>query len=237
MQGIYSFYKANKISSFRKIGLSKIRKLAREYKELPLFTLLPNLLNTFVLGSLTFLVLENFDFEEVGFLEFTQRILSIPSVFVSAAISQVIFQRVSNLVNQREKIMPLILPVMSMLLIVSFLFILVIQFFGEYLFTLIGGKGWEQSGEYARILVYAFSAMLIFSPLGKVLIALKKFKTNSIWEISKFFAILMLFFIDGYTIKEYLKLYTAIIILFYLIYGAVILYQSHKYQIENTIKT
>ena len=190
VQGVYSFWKANKISTFKKVSKKRLKEVMREYKELPLYTLVPNVLNTFVLGSLTFLVLNNFDLKEVGFLEFTQRILSIPSVFISVAISQVVFQRVSSLINKREKVMPLVLSLMSLLLVVSFFFVLVIEFFGESIFVLIGGIGWEKSGEYSKILVYSSAVMLVFSPLGKVLIALKKFKINSIWEISKFIAIL-----------------------------------------------
>ncbi|MBD1260012.1 lipopolysaccharide biosynthesis protein [Maribacter polysiphoniae] len=237
VQGFYSFWKADKISPFRLISKTRIKKVLKEYRELPLYTLVPNVLNTFALGALTFLILNNFDLKEVGFLEFTQRILAIPSVFVSVAISQVVFQRVSNLINKKEKVMPLVLSLMSLLIMVSFLFIVVIEFFGESIFVLIGGDGWEKSGEYSKILVYASAVMLVFSPLGKVLIALKKFKTNSIWEITKFISILFLFYPNSYTIKEYIWLYTGIIVFFYLLYGAIIIYQTHKYQIEIKTQT
>ncbi|WBU91024.1 lipopolysaccharide biosynthesis protein [Cellulophaga omnivescoria] len=233
VQGAFSFWKVRSMTSLKNISLIRIKKVMYEYRELPVFTLIPNILNTFVLGSLTFLILSKFDIKEVGYLEFTQKILAIPSVFISIAISQVVFQRVSQLINKKEKILPLLLSVILMLLSFSTLFILLIQFYGEEIFVFIGGEGWENSGKYAKILVYGSAIMLIFSPLGKVLIALKKFKINSLWEISKFAVVLFLFYADGLSLIMYLKLYTWIILLFYLIYGVIIIYMSYKYQIEE----
>lgn len=112
---------------------------------------------------------------------------------------------------------------------------LIIEIFGPQLYLLIGGSGWESSSDYAKILVYASAIMLIFSPMGKVLIALKKFKINSLWELGKFVAIIMLFFVDGYTLPQYLKIYTFILIVFYIIYGVLILYQSRKYEVQNRL--
>lgn len=237
VQGVFSFWKAKSITSFEHISKSKLKRLMYEYRELPIFTLVPNILNTFVLGSLTFLILGKFSLKEVGYLEFTQKILSIPSVFISIAISQVLFQRVSKLIQNGKAIVPLLWSIIGILAVCSGVFILIIQLFAEELFTLIGGSGWDNSGVYAKILVYASAVMLIFSPLGKVLIALKKFKVNSIWEMSKFAAILALFYLDNYAIKEYLKIYTIIIIIFYIIYGFTVLHYSYKYQGENAIIT
>ncbi|UBZ15858.1 lipopolysaccharide biosynthesis protein [Flagellimonas marinaquae] len=234
VQAVFTFWKVRVLSPLKFISWNKIKKVFFEYRELPIYTLTPNILNTFVLGSLTFLVLSKFDKAEVGYLEFTQKILSIPSVFISIAISQVVFQRVSQLINKREKILPLIIPVVFFLTLVSIVFILTIEFYGIEIFTLVGGEDWQNSGEYAQILVYSSATMLIFSPLGKILIALKKFKTNSLWEILKFIAIVSLFFIDEVTsIKEYLKIYTLIIVFFYILYGGIILINSYKYQIEE----
>jgi len=236
-QALFSIWKLKSITPLGIISKSKLKKVLFEYKDLPLFTLFPNILNTFVLGSLTFLILSKFDLKEVGFLEFTQKILSIPSVFISIAISQVVFQRVSQLVNQGKEIIPLLKGISILLTFSALFFVLIIHFFGEQLFVLIGGKGWETSGYYAKILVYGSAVMLVFSPLGKVLIALKKFKLNSAWEIGKFLMILGLFFINNISIENYLIIYTIIIVIFYVIYGILIFYTSYKYQIENKVRT
>lgn len=233
VQGIYSYLKVKRYTSLKCISIARIKKVAVEYRELPIYTLLPNVLNTFVLGSLTFLVLDKFDINEVGYIEFSQRILSIPSVFISIAISQVVFQRVTKLINDNKKILPLILSVIVILLLISILFVLIIQFYGNEIYKIIGGPGWGKSGHYAKILVFASASMLLFSPIGKVLLALKKFKINSFWEIAKFMAIFSLFFMENRTVSEYLYLYTGILFIFYSIYGVLIIYYSYRYQIEN----
>lgn len=235
VQGAFSFWKVWRITSMKYFSTRRLKQVFYEYRELPIYTLIPNVLNIFVLGSLTFLVLTKFDLKEVGYLEFTQKILSIPSVFISISISQVIFQRTSSLINKKQRIIPLILSAISILTGLSILFVLIIEIFGPQLYLLIGGSGWESSSDYAKILVYASAIMLIFSPMGKVLIALKKFKINSLWELGKFVAIIMLFFVDGYTLPQYLKIYTFILIVFYIIYGVLILYQSRKYEVQNRL--
>lgn len=236
-QGAFSFWKVRRITSLKYFSAKRLKSVLYEYRELPIYTLIPNVLNAFVLGSLTFLILTKFDLKEVGYLEFTQKILSIPGVFISISVSQVVFQRVTALINKRQEIIPMILSVITLLTAVAIFFVLVIEFFGIELFVLIGGTDWESSGEYAKILVYASAFMLIFSPIGKVLIALKKFKVNSFWEIGKFSAILFLFFLEDYSLIQYLKTYTFILIIFYLIYAGLILYHSRKYQIENKINS
>ncbi|MFD2100201.1 lipopolysaccharide biosynthesis protein [Flagellimonas iocasae] len=236
-QAIYSFWKVKKISPIGLVSKTKIKDLATEYRELPIYTLAPNILNTFVLGSLTFLILIKFDIRQVGFIEFTQKILSIPSVFISLAVSQVVFQRISQMVIRGKKILSLLISLIVILSLMSIVFIVLIESFGEQIFELIGGKEWGTSGKYAKTLVYASSSMLIFSPLGKVLIALKKFKINSAWELGKFVAIAFLFFLNYKSIEQYILVYSILIVLFYLIYGGIIIYQAYKYQVENNNKT
>ncbi|MEC7265705.1 MAG: oligosaccharide flippase family protein, partial [Bacteroidota bacterium] len=236
-QGIYSYFKVRKITSIGHISANKMKTLAKEYRDLPIYTLAPNILNTFVLGSLTFLILVKFNMREVGFIEFTQKILSIPAVFISLAVSQVVFQRISQMVIRRKRITPLLITLTSLLSLISILFIIVIENYGEPIFQLIGGSEWITSGVYAKTLVYAASSMLIFSPMGKVLIALKKFKINSLWEIGKFSAIALLFFLEFESIEQYIKIYSIIIVLFYFLYGGIIIYQAHKYQLEINNQT
>lgn len=233
VQAIFSWWKVNLITSLKHISYKRLKKVLYEYRELPIYTLIPNILNTFVLGSLTFLILSKFSIKEVGYLEFTQKILSIPSVFISIAISQVVFQRASKLIMNKEKILPMLLTITIFLIGISSIFVLAIEMYGEEIFMFIGGSEWETSGQYAKILVYGSAFMLIFSPLGKVLIALKKFKINSLWEVSKFIAIVFLFNMERISINEYLQLYTWIIAFFYAFYGFIIIYYSHKYQLEN----
>jgi O-antigen/teichoic acid export membrane protein len=229
-QAIFSFWKVSNLTTFKTISLLKLKKVAKEFIELPKFTLVPNILNTFVLGSLTFLILDKYSIQEVGYLEFTQKILAIPSVFISVAISQVIFQRVSLMVIKRQKILPFILSVITLQVLFAIILIVMIHFFAQDLFIFIGGEQWDKSGEYAKILVYGTSVMLIFSPLGKVLIALKEFKMNSFWEFSKFIIIASFFFMNDIPITTYLVRYTIAISLFYLVYGFLIIYASSKYQ-------
>lgn len=231
IQGTFAISKVKKLVKTKiTVNTEKLKQLAREYQDLPKYTLIPNLLNTFVLGSLTFLVLDKYSITEVGYLEFTQKILAVPSVFLSVAISQVVFQRVSELINKKQKIIPFIISITLFLALVSLVFFIAIQLYSTELYSIIGGQEWEVSGDYAKILVYSSCITLIFSPLGKVLIALKAFRVNSAWEIGKFIVILSFFFIEDIPVRSYLATYTIVIICFYLVYGLLIFKYALNYQ-------
>ena len=59
-------------------------------------------------------------------------------------------------------------------------------FGGEWVFKLIFGSSWALSVKAASNLSFLFLSQLVVSPLGIVLIAIKKIKLNAIWQYSRF---------------------------------------------------
>jgi len=222
--------------SFKGISIDKrffnfrlMKHIAKEYIDLPKYNLLPELLNSFFTASLTFIVLSKFSIEDVGYLEATQRLLAVPAAFVSVSLGQVVLQRVSENVSKKAKIIPDLKLLVLMMTAIAVAFTVFIAFLGPISFKIFLGDAFEKSGVYAQYLILFFSVSFLFSPLGQVLIALKEFRANAIWQVSKFFIIYALFFIPFESISSFLIAYGNIGAGVYLLYGVIIFVKAYKY--------
>lgn len=238
--GNIAYFVSSYIQSFRGFKFDKrlfnyhfLRSVAKEYSDLPKYNLLPELLNSFFSASLTFIVLAKFDIIEVGYLEATQRLLAVPSAFISVSLGQVILQRVSESVINKNKIMPDLKKLVLMMSLISIAFIVFISFLGPLSFKLFLGETFEKSGVYAQYLIAYFAISFLFSAFGQVLIALKEFRINAIWQIGKFFVIYSLFWFPFEDIRTFLLTYSFIGTIVYLIYGLIIFKKATKY--DSTI--
>ena len=234
--GNLAYFISTYIQSYRGFKIDKrlfsykfLKSIAKEYSDLPKYNLIPELLNSFFGASLTFIVLAKFNIIEVGLLESTQRLLVIPSAFISVSLGQVILQKISESVIKKEKIMHELKTLVLLMTGISILFTLFILFFGPIVFKLFLGETFEQSGNYAQYLIVYFAVSFLFSPFGQVLIALKAFKINAQWQILKFLIIYALFFVAFDNIRSFLLVYSAIGTIAYLIYGAIIFKKAKQY--------
>jgi O-antigen/teichoic acid export membrane protein len=203
--------------------------VAKEYSDLPKYNIIPELLNTGFLAAISFLVLTKFNIEEVGYMELTQRILAIPSAFISFSAGQVLLQKITELVNDKKPITKEIKNVFYMLLAMAVPFVLVILLYANPIFSFAFGKEWEVSGLYAKYLVMFYALGFLISPLSQVLIGLKEFKVNAIWKIARFTVILPLFFINFSDITSYLLSYSILGSITYIVYFFIIMHYSGKF--------
>lgn len=224
MSGLFILFK-NNLLFIKDLSLTQMKKGLSIYSDLPKFTLIPNLLNVFVLSSLTFQTLKNFSLTEVGYLELTQKLLMIPSALIASSVSKVVLQRVAKASANNISFYKELRIVFFILTAITIGFSVIIVFFAPQLFSFVFGKEWLNSGYYARILIFYTGVSFVISPLGQVLIGLKKFKLNSSWEIIKFVFIGSLYFVEFSDINNYLKIFSIINILLYLLYG-IFIYKS-----------
>lgn len=222
--------KRNFRTKSRKQLIRSIKENAIKYSDFPKYALLSNLLNMFVLSALTFQVYAKFSLEEVGYLELTQKILTIPSALIGIAIGQIVLQRFSSAFNKQRKVLRTFFGLLSFSLALAIPFLLIIYFWGPSLFKWVFGPTWEISGLYAKSLILSTCCFFIISPLGQALIAIQKIKRNAIWEYFKFILVGSLFLIRFQNIEQYLKSYNIILIIVYLGYLILILYNLLEYE-------
>jgi O-antigen/teichoic acid export membrane protein len=206
-----------------------MKHIAKEYIELPKFNILPELLNTLFFAAISFLILAKFSIIEVGYLELTQRILAIPTAFISFSVGQVLLQKLTESVNNKKPIMKDLNYVFMLLLVLTVPFILLVVFFAPPVFSYVFGNEWTISGFYSQYLVFFYALGFLVSPLGQVLISLKKFKANALWKMGRFVVIIPLFFIEMDSILTYLIYFSALGSASYIVYFAIIYYHANKF--------
>lgn len=98
----------------------------------------------------------------LGSYSFTIGLLKKPALLIGGAISQVYFQKASELYNSKGDLWGLTKIIMLRLLLLSTIIYLPIFFFGQVIFNFVFGDKWEIAGLYAQILTpWLISSFLI----------------------------------------------------------------------------
>ena len=210
--------------------IERIKRNAKNYSELPKFAFASNLLNAFVLSALSFQIFAKFSIQEVGYAELTQRMLTVPSALIGVSLGQLILQRFSAAYNEKTSVLNLFKGFLIIGILVAIPFFASIFLWGPEIFGWVFGPEWKISGIYAKSLIISSSLLVVISPLGQVLFALRKIKTNSFWEIGKFIVIGSLFFIKFDSIVNYLFIYNLLLIFIYATYLIIIVWNIHSYE-------
>lgn len=215
------------ITAFRKksSGLGKYRvkktlivKLAKKYKNYPLYNSFPAFLNT--VGMLLPIILINakFSSSDAGFFDLTRLVLAVPISLVSIALSKIILQNISEKFRKNMAVWKSYLKVTIVLSALSILFVVIVLLFGPFLFGFFFGEKWLVSSQFSNILVFGFAIKFIVSPLSSILNAINKIKVVSVWQLFYFLLILVLALWPTVDVYEFIKLYVIIEIIAYSIY-------------------
>lgn len=233
LSGIRQSFK-NKFS-FSSISVKKIKFVSKKYDEYPKYNVLPTLLSS-AANVLPFLIINKiYSTEVVGYLDLSKLVLSIPLIFISATISQVLFQQITEKKHNKMSVKADLRNVLAILLLVIVLEIIIILFAGPWLFSFVFGEQYSLSGEFSQILIFSFVLNFIGSTFSSVFITFEKIKLNSVWQTFYFAAICSLFFCRGLDILMFLKIYVGIEMVMHLTYCVMIFSIVNKY--EKSIKS
>jgi O-antigen/teichoic acid export membrane protein len=222
-------------NSFKLSYISKanLRKVAVRYKEFPLFNVGPTFLSSMA-NILPFLLINKyFSTETVGYLDLTRLVLSIPLVFISAAITQVMFQQITEKKNENKSISSILRNVLFILLVIVILEFGIILPFGPSLFGFVFGSNYALSGQFAQLLLFSFVFNFFSSTFSCVLISLDKIRLNAVWQVLYFFGICSLYYFNEVDIDTFLNVFVLIDSGFQLLYCTLIFYIVRQY--ENKI--
>lgn len=229
LAAISLFQAVKKGFMFNLINKRDMLKMVKRYKEYPLYNTIPSLLNTSCTLLPVFLISSFYDESTTGYYNLSRQILAIPIALISANISQVLLRDITEKRNRNQMIYNDIKSLFYKLAVLSALFIIILFFSGPYLFGFFFGSDWKISGEYTQILVFSYAFSFIVTPLSSVFIALEKVKILSIWQISYFTLVCLLFFARYLEVKKFLLLVTIIDMLAFSVYLFLILKVAKKF--------
>ena len=153
---------------FRKISLKKMKEMAIQYKNFPLFTSWSTLANTISPQVPSFLLAYFYGTSVVGYFSLANQVVNMPMGLLGTAIQQVFFQKISEVKNGNEKgdMKVIVGEVYKKLILIGIFPMILLVIMGEEIFTFAFGKSWYISGTYVKILVPWIFLVFLSSPIS-----------------------------------------------------------------------
>ncbi|AKB51017.1 O-antigen flippase Wzx [Methanosarcina barkeri str. Wiesmoor] len=161
---------------FKKVSLKKVKEMAIQYKDFPLFNSSSTLTNTISLQIPTLLLGHYYGTSIVGYFFLANQILNIPLGFLGAAIEQVFFQKISAVKNGNEPggMKDIVGEVYKKLILIGVFPTILLLILGKEIFTFIYGESWYISGIYIKILVPWIFLVFISQPISSLYMVFDK---------------------------------------------------------------
>lgn len=177
------------------ISTKRIKELMIEYKVYPLYLNPASLLDIATLQMPLLFIIKIAGDTINGHFFFASRIISIPSTLIGKAISQVFFQKITNLKSNNKKCIPLFTTTARTLFLIALPISMILFLISPIMFEFIFGKVWIEAGLIAQYLSLIFLIQFPVSALSNIL-SLKEFvKRATAWKILYFSSSLILYLI------------------------------------------
>lgn len=170
----YLFRKAFQSLEFSSFDNKKAFFLLKKYKKFPLFMVPSGLLENTASQLPVILMGGSFGSLVVGYYSLSQRMISIPTMLVGAAIGNVFRQEASHHFSRHGECRLLFIMTLKKLILLSCIPFIIFYFFSPYLFAIIFGEEWRVSGEFAQILTPMFFLQFVVSPLSNMFMIAEK---------------------------------------------------------------
>lgn len=142
---------------------NELKQVACEYKNFPIYSFPRSVLNS-VSGNLPALVLSPiFGLTELGFLGMAVTLAFRPIQLISQSVYQVLFQRYSVIIRQKEQVLSFTIQIVKKAVLVIVPVFIALWFILPTVVCWLLGNGWESTSYYIRIML-PWLAMVAISP-------------------------------------------------------------------------
>lgn len=163
----------------------KLRAVAKRHYRYPLYTTWSVLLSQLSLYIPIFLLAKGFGNACTGQFSLSQRILFLPTMLISGAITPVFYSRAKQ-AQKEGKLTSLTLRLINSISGVNAFFPVFLALFGEWLFVLVFGSQWRRAGQYSAALApWVFFSFLIY-PLEALPLIFDRQRTSFLFQIAQF---------------------------------------------------
>ena len=141
--------------------LPKVRKLAREHRDFPMYRAPQISINSFSQSLPVLLLASFFGPAAAGFYSLGRATLAMPTTLLGKAISDVFYPRIAEAAHANENTFKLIMKATVALAVVGIFPFGIVFALGPFLFKFVFGSEWYKAGEYARWLsIWLFFAFI-----------------------------------------------------------------------------
>jgi O-antigen/teichoic acid export membrane protein len=131
-------------------ALTAMRRVAREHRQFPLFSVPRELLVSLASNLTPFLLAVFFGAHSAGLYWFAFRLLEAPKTMISLAVRRVLYERAAALHQNGETLLPILSKTTLSLAVLAVLPSLVLILLGPGLFALVFGESWREAGIYVQ---------------------------------------------------------------------------------------
>lgn len=156
------------IQIFKKVSIKRMKEVAIQHKNFPLFSSWSTIANTISPQVPTFLLALFYGPTVVGHYSLAYQVVNMPMVIVGNAIGQVFFQKVSEVKNGNVDgdVKTVVEEVYKKLISIGIFPMILLMIIGEQVFTFAFGESWSVSGIYVRILLPWIFLVFLSSPIS-----------------------------------------------------------------------
>lgn len=183
---LFSFIKKEK-SLLRHFSIAALKKLAAQYKKYPMLSTWGGLLNSFGLQLPVIGCTLLFGPSVAGFYSLTQRVIGMPLNLIVQSVSQVYVNSLIRLIHEKPLgLIAFFLKNSKYLFIISTIPMVILIIFGPWIFEVVFGEAWRESGVYARLLGLMYIAQFTIVPLSQTLNMLERQEIQLAWDVIRF---------------------------------------------------
>ncbi len=195
-------------------------KLFIKYKEFPIHSTIPALLDSLTLMLPIFFLSKNFPVFIVGYYSLLLRVAAGPLDFIARAVSQVHLKKISEDLFKKQNSLIYLKRLTIILISIASLPTIVFMLFGPEIFAFAFGSQWEPAGRLLSILIPSLSLKFVVSTLSGALIATRHNKLAALWQIIAFIVTLYIFLVysSKLEVEHFFILMTVTDIFLYIIY-------------------
>jgi len=135
------------------INLNKIKSLAKEYVDFPLYSASQNLINAISSGLPVLLISKFYGLSAAGSYAFGINLLQAPMSLVLTALRQVLFQKACEFQHEGKGIALLYIRTVLVLFSIAIVPSMILLIWAPQIFTFIFGARWRLAGILARSLI------------------------------------------------------------------------------------
>lgn len=188
-----------------------ILEMAKRYINFPKFDLWAGLFNIGFQQLPVILITTLFGTTNGGYFSLTQRVLQAPVSLIGGSILGAFRQQAVEHFREYGQCSRLFLKVMYFMFFVAIFPTLLVLFYGKVIFSYVFGSQWEMAGLFSQIMILAFLARFVASPLTYLFYIAERQAWNLIGQVL-FIIVTFLGFFIGYRFDSVmlgLVIYTA----------------------------
>lgn len=164
----------------------QLKAVALRYRDFPVYNMPQSVLNSFSM-NLPYLVLGGFFGEaKLGLFFMGFNIIFRPITLISNSIYQVMYEKVNGMIREKTAISPIIYGFWKKTVFYMTPCFLLVFLLAPWLFKVVFGAEWEESGHYFRYILPWMLGMLVSMPTGFLPLLFNRQRTAMILSISYF---------------------------------------------------